>query len=178
MAIKGGEYSSIRDKEQAARLLLEHMQKLKELASEFREEYDLDINQILSAPVKSGESIPLSVFRTKRLSCLEIIVKFLKENRGKSYHEAAVLLNRNDRTIWTTYRNSLLKHKAQLGQDKDSVMVPLSIFSSRKQSILESLVIYLKGQLGFSFSKISGLLLKDYQTIYTTYRRGMSKNER
>ena len=122
-------------------------------------------------------NIPLSVFSIKKLSTLEIIVKYFKENLHKKYHEIALILNRNDRTIWSTYHNSIKKFKGPLFV-KGPDFVPVSIFSSRKKSVLESLVVYLKDNLGYSYTKISRLLKKDYQTIYTSYRRGKSKHEK
>ena len=130
-------------------------------------------NFITAKPVNN---IPLSIFSTDKLSTLEIIVKYFKENLNKKYHEIALLLNRNDRTIWSTYQNSIKKFKGPLlvrGPD----IVPVTIFSSRKKSVLESLVIYLREDLQYSYTKISKLLKKDYQTIYTSYRRGKFKHE-
>ncbi len=120
-------------------------------------------------------NIPLSVFSTEKLSTLEIIVKYFKEVLNKKYHEIALILNRNDRTIWSTYH--IKKFKGPL-LVKGPDFVPVSIFSSRKNSILESFVIYLKDDLKYPYTKISGLLKKDYQTIYTSYRRGKSKHEK
>jgi len=57
----------------------------------------------LNALKKLNISIPLSVFTDRSVSTLEAIVRYLKDKCGLSYHEIAVLLNRNDRTIWTTY---------------------------------------------------------------------------
>jgi len=126
---------------------------------------------------KKENHIPLSIFSTGKLSTLEIIVKYFKEHLKKRYHEIALILNRNDRTIWSTYHNSIKKFKGPL-HVKGPDFVPVSIFSSRKKSVLESLVIYLKDDLGYSYTKISGLLKKDYQTIYTSYRRGKLKHEK
>jgi len=151
----------------ALKLLLEH----------FKEEYELTPGQLLELIVGKThqEGIPLSAFSNEKLSSLEIIVKYLKENQGKTYHQIAVLLNRDDRTIWSTYNNSIKKHKQSLKIRESEVFIPFEIFSLRKLSVLESLVIYLKDNLGYSFNRISDLLLKDYQTIYTTYRRGKSR---
>jgi len=91
-------------------------------------------------------NIPLSVFSTEKLSTLEIIVKYFKEVLNKKYHEIALILNRNDRTIWSTYHNSIKKFKGPL-LVKGPDFVPVSIFSSRKKSVLESLVVYLKDDL-------------------------------
>ncbi len=56
--------------------------------------------------VKDGISpidIPSNIFQDRSLSVLEIMVEYLKEQKGLSYHEIAILLNRDDRTIWTVY---------------------------------------------------------------------------
>jgi len=49
------------------------------------------------------EYIPIETVRDRTFSILESVVKFLKEKRALTYHEIAVLLNRDDRTIWTVY---------------------------------------------------------------------------
>lgn len=53
--------------------------------------------------------IPISVIASRKLSTLESIVAFLKETYQLSYHEIAVLLHRNDRTVWTVYQRALKK---------------------------------------------------------------------
>lgn len=59
---------------------------------------------------KSDYHIPISVFSNIKLSILEAIVKHLKESENLSYHNIAVLLKRDDRTIWTVYNRCLKKH--------------------------------------------------------------------
>jgi len=51
----------------------------------------------------SPYSIDVSILRDKQLSVLENIVCYLKDSFGLSYHKIALLLNRDDRTIWTVY---------------------------------------------------------------------------
>ena len=46
--------------------------------------------------------IPLSLFK-KRASVLKTIVQHLKDSCNLTYHQIALLLARNDRTIWTVY---------------------------------------------------------------------------
>ncbi len=53
--------------------------------------------------VISPINIPSNIFQDRSLSVLEIMVEYLKEQKSLSYHEIAVLLNRDDRTIWTVY---------------------------------------------------------------------------
>lgn len=52
-----------------------------------------------SLKIEDSKLIPASIFSKKSL--LETISVYLKKNFGLSYHEIAVLLNRDDRTIWT-----------------------------------------------------------------------------
>jgi len=50
--------------------------------------------------------IPSRILRDRTLSILEAIVEYLREERGLTFHQIAVLLNRDDRTIWTVYRRA------------------------------------------------------------------------
>jgi len=60
---------------------------------------------------KGYDQIPTFVFRDRSLSVLEVMTEYLKDVKKLSYHQIAVLLNRNDRTIWTVYRRAKLKRK-------------------------------------------------------------------
>ncbi len=55
--------------------------------------------------------IPSFVFRDRSVAVLESLVEYLIDVKGLSYHEIAVLLNRNDRTIWTVYHRVKAKRK-------------------------------------------------------------------
>jgi hypothetical protein len=59
----------------------------------------------------SETRIPLSIFENSKLSVLENIVKYLKEDLSLTYHEIAIIMRRDDRTIWTVYNRSLRKRK-------------------------------------------------------------------
>ena len=58
---------------------------------------------------KKDITIPLKIFRDRKLSILEHITRYLKEDFGMTYHEIAELLKRDDRTIWTVYDRALKK---------------------------------------------------------------------
>ena len=45
--------------------------------------------------------IPVKILQDRNLSVLENIASFLKDTYGLTYHKIALLLNRDDRTIWT-----------------------------------------------------------------------------
>ena len=53
--------------------------------------------------------IPLDVLLDRNVAVLEAIVEYLKEKKNLTYHEIAVLTNRNDRTIWTVYNRAKKK---------------------------------------------------------------------
>lgn len=59
----------------------------------------------------SPYSIPVSILKDRNLSVLENIAAYLKDNFGLTYHAIAVLLNRDDRTIWTVYQRAKKKRK-------------------------------------------------------------------
>jgi len=53
---------------------------------------------------ESRIKIPVSIFKDKKYSALEALVKFLKEEFQLRYSEIALLLNLDQRTIWTVYK--------------------------------------------------------------------------
>lgn len=59
--------------------------------------------------VSGGISIPLRVVADRKLSVLESLVKWLKDEAGLSYSEIAGALARDDRTVWTAYKRAVEK---------------------------------------------------------------------
>ena len=59
----------------------------------------------------SPYSIPVSILQDRNISVLENIAVYLKDTLGLTYHNIAVLLNRDDRTIWTVYQRAKKKKK-------------------------------------------------------------------
>ena len=59
----------------------------------------------------SPDSIPVSILQDRNLSVLENIASYLKDTFGLAYHKIALLLNRDDRTIWTVYQRAKKKKK-------------------------------------------------------------------
>jgi len=55
--------------------------------------------------------IPSLVLRDRKISVLESIVEYLKDEKKLTYHEIAVMLNRDDRTIWTCYNRAKTKRR-------------------------------------------------------------------
>jgi hypothetical protein len=62
--------------------------------------------------------IPTSIFTNKDLGLLEVITTYLKDELNLCYHEIATLLNRDNRTIWTSYNKAKDKLKKR-GNEKE-----------------------------------------------------------
>jgi len=56
-------------------------------------------------------NIPCSILNDRNVAVLEAITEYLKDKKGLTYHEIALLLNRDDRTIWTCYYRAKRKRK-------------------------------------------------------------------
>jgi len=54
-------------------------------------------------------NIPSFVFQQRDLAALEAIVIYLKDSHNLTYAQIATLLNRDQRTIWTTYQRAKKK---------------------------------------------------------------------
>jgi len=122
-------------------------------------------------------NIPISIFSIKEMGPAESIVKYLKENLGLRFSEIAKILNRDDRTIWITYRNAQKKMKAPVKTEKilkDKMQIPVSALSDRRLSILESVVNFLK-EKKFANAEIAEILDKDPRNIHTFYARVKKK---
>jgi DNA-directed RNA polymerase specialized sigma24 family protein len=65
----------------------------------------------LVAEKSKSLAIPTSIFRDRDLSVLEAIAEYLKDKKGMRYSEIAQLLNRDDRTIWTSYQRAKQKRE-------------------------------------------------------------------
>lgn len=118
-------------------------------------------------------SVPISIFSHK-LSPLEALAKFLKEERKMSYHDIGELVQRDERGIWITYRNAKRKQATPFQFPEHDITVPLKIFTKRF-SILESLVRYLKEQQNIKVANIAHLLNKSTSTVWTVYNRAKRK---
>lgn len=133
-----------------------------------------EIFDLIKKKVTEEIEVPISIFDDKK-HVLESLVKYLKEDLGLSFHEIAMLLARDDRTIWTTYNNSKkMKKTKKKSSKKSKKTVPISIFSEKKLSILESVIIYLK-ERGMNHAEIASLLKRDQRNIWTLAKRAEEK---
>src|SRR3989344_4348557 len=154
---------------------------LKLAIEEVKEKYKLASNEILSLieekPISKEILIPVSIFEVSNLSALEVICKYLKEDLELNYSKIALLLNRNNRTIWTTYNNAVKKRKERLPIKESKFFIPVSALSIRKFSVLESIVHYLKNNFNLRYSQIANLLNRDERNIWAVYNRAVKKKK-
>ena len=144
-----------------------------------RKNHNFTYEQVAEAfgkKIPTSSLLPISIFNNSELSCLETIVKYLKEELSLRYHEIALGLNRDDRTIWTTYNNASRKRSERLIVNDSEYFIPASVFKNRRFSVLEAIVSYLKNKFGLRYSEISVLLNRDERNIWTAYNRAKKKN--
>ncbi len=151
------------EKEKIAKLLIK----------EIKKKYRINNKEIAELIETRKEiTIPLIIFKEK-LGALEVLTRYLKENLAMNYKEIAILLNRDERTIWTAYHKSKKKQKELIIIKGKNIFLPVSAFNE-KLTILESVIVYLKKQ-GRSYSEIAKLLGRDQRNIWAIYSRAMRK---
>ncbi len=144
------------------------------LIEELKKE-NIDLNGILASLKKEEIEIPVSVFDNKKLSALETIVKYMKENLEFKFSKISKLLNRDSKTIWVTYSNSREKMRESLKIMPSKKQIPVSVFRNRVFSVLENLVKYLKENYDLTYHEIAELLNRDDRTVWTVYHRAEKK---
>src|SRR4030042_5451958 len=92
----------------------------------------------------AGETyLPASIFRNE-LTPLQIVVKYLRESLSKSNKQIAMLLNRDLRAIWATYKSvEKIKIEWKEGSEGPDIQIPLEIFRDEKLTAFEALVTFL-----------------------------------
>jgi len=150
------------------------LQQLREAYALLRKEHNLSYEDILQQLQQIETTIPSSVF-TRQLSGLETITKYLKENQRLELKEIARRLNRTYRTVWGAYHASQQKYPALLTASPTPHHLPLSIFSERKLSVLETITHYLRAQHKLRYSQIAKILHRDPRTIWVTEHNAQGK---
>jgi hypothetical protein len=63
-------------------------------------------------------------------------------------------------------------------QDKENASIPVHILQNRKLGVLESVVVYLKEEIGLKYSEIARMLNRDDRTIWNVYNYAKKKGRR
>ncbi len=130
--------------------------------------------EIIKDLEKKEIEIPIVIF-SKKLSCLESVVKYLRENFELSNKEIGKLTKRSEKTIWQAYNSGRRKSSLKFKVKFSKYYIPVNVLSDRKLSVLESIVKYLRENFDLSFSEIGRLLYRDSRTIWTVYSRARKK---
>jgi len=118
--------------------------------------------------------IPVSIFSVK-LSSLELIVKYLKEELEWSNKKIALTILRTPQNVWITYRNACQKFDGKLNVKPSEYDIPIRIFADKKLSTLEALVNHLQKDL--NDKEIADILHRNKKTITTIRFRAKKKNK-
>jgi len=140
----------------------------------FQAETNLSSEQIFGLLEKDEKSVPVSIFKNRKLGILEHIVVYLRDACSLSLGDIAHILNRDNRTIWSSY-NQAKKKAYNLEFETSAIMIPVSIFTDRNLGILEAIVKYLRETFEMRYSEIGVLLNRDGRTIWTAYNRCKNK---
>jgi len=145
---------------------------LKELQTKYNLSEDEILSQIKEVPTVL---VPASIFTNKNARPLELLCKYLKEERELNYKEISKLLNRDYRTVWTTYSNVAKKLKAKLEVPPTKYLLPVSIFHDRRLSVLEAAVGYLKENFSLKLAEIATVLNRDQRNVWSSYHKAKKK---
>lgn len=118
------------------------------------------------------DELPIELLTIKKLSNIEAIVKYLRENQQLSYKKIGEKLNRKPMTLAVSYKKAKEKMPEKIIITKKET-IPFQSFNN-ELSILESIIIYLQKQ-GLKQIQISKLTQKNPRTVWTTIQRANEK---
>ena len=150
---------------------------LAQIIGTLRREHSLSAAQILDVLAEkkavaevSEAYVPTAIF-SGRLSCLEAIVKYLKENKTSTFHDIGKLLKRNERSLWKTYQNAKRKMPEHLAVEESEFSFPLQILHDTSRGVVEAVVTWLHDSKGLTYHQIAVLMKRDDRSVWTAYNR-------
>ena len=141
---------------------------LRKLFISIKERYRLNSPELLNKLEEKEVLIPVSIF-SEKLSSLETIVKYLKENLELKNKEIGKITKRSVKTIYKAYSSANEKARKKFEIKEARYYIPASALTNRKLGVLESVVKYLKENYELNYSEIGRLLGRDPRTIWTAY---------
>ena len=146
------------------------IEKAKDLLKNIKKKYDVSYDSILEKELQ----LPVEIFNEK-LTPLQSIVKYLKENQNLSLHEIGNILSRDEKNIWHIYDKAkkIIGENFSIKLSKNNI--PISIFRDEKLSSQEALISYMRDELFLSYHQIGELLHRHSRTIWTVYQRARVK---
>ena len=151
----------------------EDVQLLKDTLSTLKKRYALTTADVLNL-AQDELLVPGTIF-IKKLSPLEALAKYLKENQKLEYSEIEKLLGRDRKTIWQAHKNAIKKLPEAFKPTETEYAIPISVFKS-DLSILEAVVTYLKEHFKISYHQIGELIERNERTVWTVHDRAKKKH--
>ena len=131
--------------------------------------------QLVKAHLRGEHTmLPVTIFSNDKLSPLETIVKYLREDEGLQNGKVALLLGRSPAAVWITYRNAVKKMSEKLVVGKTRIFISTELIAAGKLSVLETISYHLHDS-GITYNKIGRLLNRDERTIWTVCNRARKK---
>lgn len=149
------------------------MEMFEESARLLQEKYGYSSDDLLGLMEKVEVFVPIGIF-SSTLSPLSSLVMYLHEKRRMPLSEVAVSLGRSYRAVWGAYKG-LRKSRTSPKIVPSEFSIPLSAFS-RKLSILEAVVVFLRDEYGASLKETASQLGRDPRTVWTLYDRAKKKS--
>ncbi len=167
----------LKDKHNIGKEQLEVQKRIEVLIKEMKDKHELSREDVIKlVELKEKKNIPITIFINK-LGVLESLVKYLKENLNMNYKEISRLLERDERTIWTSYNKAVKKQKEPIVIKETNIFLPIEIFKNRKFTPLEAIISYLR-ERNLKFSEIAELLQRDQRNIQKAYSNVIEKKKR
>jgi hypothetical protein len=120
---------------------------------------------------ETSHYISASYIASSKVSCLQAITCFLKDEKGLRFSLMEHILGRDQRSLSTTYRNAKKKNADKITTKKEKYFIPCHILRNKELSVLEHVTFYLKSQYNLSNVEIAIALEKDPRTIWTVLDR-------
>lgn len=153
---------------------IQTLEKVRDLIDVLKKKHGLnlkDIDSLLERELRFPDSI-----LNEKLTVLEAVVKYLKENRELSLKDISDAIGRDQRNVWHIYNKARKKITEKFLAENVKFWIPISIFSGTKLSALECITAYLKDEFSLNYHEIAVLLKRDDRTIWTVYQRARKKN--
>jgi len=114
--------------------------------------------------------VPAAVFSDRGLSFSEALINYLWAGHRLSPSQIGRLLAMDRRNVWTIMSRISRKSPQELPRQSD-VFLPVELFAGRTESLLETVVAYLREEQGMTNKQAAVLLSRSEKTVWTAYSR-------